>query len=122
MTIQITPAQLEKYRKTALEREAKLRLQISERYEHAWEITRQAAKILKGEFGASRVVVFGSLLHPELFHLRSDIDLGVWDVQNYFRAVSRIMDIDSEIEFDLVPVEDARAGILAVIQQEGVDL
>jgi uncharacterized protein len=122
MTIQITPAQLEIYRKTAFEREAKLRLQITERHQHAWEIARQAAKILKEEFGASRVVVFGSLLHPELFHLRSDIDLGVWDIQNYFRAVSRLMDIDPAIDFDLVPVEDACPGILAVIQQEGVDL
>jgi uncharacterized protein len=122
MTIQITPAQLEIYRKTALEREAKLRLQINERHRRAWEIARQAAKILKEEFGASRVVVFGSLLHPELFHLRSDIDLGIWDIQNYFRAVSRLMDIDPAIDFDLIPVEDARPGILTVIQQEGVDL
>jgi hypothetical protein len=66
--------------------------------------------------------VFGSLLHPELFHFRSDIDLGVWDIQNYFRAVSRLMDLDPEIDFDLVPVEDARPGILAVIEKEGVDL
>jgi hypothetical protein len=66
--------------------------------------------------------VFGLLLHPEMFHFRSDIDLGVWDIQSYFRAVSRLMDIDPEIEFDLVPVEDARSGILEVIEQEGVDL
>jgi predicted nucleotidyltransferase len=122
MTIQITPSQLEIYRHSAREREAKLRIQLGERQYHAWEIARQAARILKEEFGASRVVVFGSLLHPELFHLRSDIDLGVWDIQDYFRAVSRLMDIDPEIEFDLVPVEDARSGILAVIRQEGVDL
>jgi predicted nucleotidyltransferase len=122
MTIQIMPSQLEIYRKTAREREAKLRIQLDERQNRAWVIARQAARILKEEFGASRVVVFGSLLHTELFHLRSDIDLGVWDIHSYFRAVSRLMDIDPEIEFDLVPVEDARPGILAVIQQEGVDL
>jgi predicted nucleotidyltransferase len=122
VTIQITPSQLEIYRQTARQREAKLRIQLDERKHRAWEIARQAARILKEEFGASRVVVFGSLLHPELFHLRSDIDLGVWDIQSYFRAVSRLMDIDREIEFDLVPVEDARSGILAVIEQEGVDL
>jgi uncharacterized protein len=122
MTIQITSSQLKTYRKTAREREAKLRIQVDERRNRAWVIARQAARILKEEFGASRVVVFGSLLHTELFHLRSDIDLGVWDIQSYFRAVSRLMDIDPEIEFDLVPVEDARPGILAVIEQYGVDL
>ena len=53
---------------------------------------------------SSRLVVFGSLVHRELFHLRSDIDLGVWDIQNYFPAVSRLMDLDPEFEFDLVPI------------------
>ena len=122
MAIQITPPQLEIYRKTARERQARLRIQLDERQQHAWEIARQAAKILKDEFGASRVVVFGSLLHPQLFHLRSDIDIAVWDIRSYFRAVSRLMDLDPEIEFDLVPVEDARPGIMAVIEQEGKEL
>jgi predicted nucleotidyltransferase len=122
MTIQVTSSQLEIYRRSARDREAKLREQIDERRLHAWEIAHLAARILKEEFGASRVVVFGSLLHPELFHLRSDIGLGVWDIQDYFRAVSRLMDLDPEFEFDLVPVEDARPGILAVITQDGVGL
>ena len=122
MAIQISPSQLEIYRKTAREREAVLRKQVMERREHAWELAHQAAVILKEEFGASRVVVFGSLIHPERFHFYSDIDLGVWDVENYFRAVARLIDLDPQIEFDLVPIEDAWPGILAVIEEEGMDL
>jgi predicted nucleotidyltransferase len=122
MTIQITSSQLEIYRTSARKREVNLRKQLDERQHHAWEIARQAARILKEEFGATRVVVYGSMQHPELFHLRSDIDLAVWEVQDYFRAVSRLMDISPEFEFDLVPVEDAGPGILAVIEQEGGDL
>lgn len=68
------------------------------------------------------MVVFGSLQHQELFHLRSDIDLAVWNIQDYFRAVSRLMDINPEFEFDIVPIEAARPRILTVIAQEGVDL
>lgn len=120
MIIQITPSQLEIYRKSAREREASLRKQVDERYRRAWELAHLAASILKDEFGVSQVVVYGSMVHPELFHLRSDIDLAVWDIQDYFRAVSRLMDLDPEFEFDLVPVEDARPGILAVITKEGV--
>jgi len=120
MAIQITSSQLEIYRKSAREREARLHKQVDERYHRAWEIAHLAAGILKDEFGVSRVVVFGSLVHAELFHLRSDIDLGVWDIQDYFRAVSRLMDLDPEFEFDLVPVEDARPGILAALTKEGV--
>lgn len=122
MVTQITPSQLEVYRKTAREREAALQIQFMARRQHAWEIAHQAALILKEEFGVSRVVLFGSLLHPERFHCRSDIDLAVWDIQKYFRAVARLMDIDPQFEFDLVPIEDARPAILAIIQQEGVDL
>ena len=95
---------------------------LEKRQQHAWIIARQAASILKEEFKASRVVVFGSLVQPNLFHLSSDIDLAVWDIQDYFRAVSRLMDLDPEIEFDLVPIEDAHAGILAAISSEGTEL
>ena len=122
MAVQITPEQMEIYRASAHAREMALKKQLEARRQHAWEIARQAAIILRKEFGASRVVVFGSLLHAERFHWRSDIDLGVWDIQHYFRAVALLMDLDPEIVFDLVPIEDARPGILAVIHSEGIDL
>jgi predicted nucleotidyltransferase len=122
MTIQITPSQLKIYRATARKREVELRKQIEARRQRAWVVARQAAEILKKKYGASRVVVFGSLLHPTRYHLGSDIDLAVWDIRDYFRAVSCLMDIDPEFEFDLVPFEDARPGILTAIRQEGMDL
>jgi predicted nucleotidyltransferase len=106
------------YRQRMQEREA---LRVA-RLTHAWELARQAAQILKTEFGASRVVVFGSLLHPKLFHQRSDVDLAVWDVQHYFRAVTRLIDLEPGFDFDLVPVEDARPGVLETIEREGIDL
>ncbi len=118
----IPPEQMEIYRKAAREREAVNKARLEARRQHAWELARQAAQILKAEFGASRVVVFGSLLHPELYHWHSDVDLAVWDVQHYFRAVARLLDLDPQVEFNLVPVEDARRGILSVIEKEGVEL
>lgn len=118
----ITPAQLEVYRKSARNREAELRNQMNQRRQKAWETARIAAKILKETYGASRVMVFGSLIHPERYHLRSDIDLAVWDIHNYFHAVSRLMDIDPEFDFDLIPIEDTTPAILAIIQQEAVEI
>jgi predicted nucleotidyltransferase len=120
--MEITPEQLEIYRKSAREREKDQHARLEARMQHAWELARKAAPILKEEFGASRVVLFGSLLHPELYHFRSDIDLAVWDIQHYFRAVARLLDLDPEFDFDLVPFEDARPGIIALIQREGMDL
>lgn len=113
---------MRRYRKAAREREAAQRILLAQRHKRAMELAYQAAAILKQDFGASRVVVFGSLVHTGRFHWKSDIDLAVWDVQQYFRAVARLLDLDPEFEFDLVPVEDARPGILAVIEQEGKEI
>jgi predicted nucleotidyltransferase len=118
----IPPALLEKYRHSARERDAAREAHLTLRRERAWELAQRAAGILKNEFNAKRVVLFGSLLHPELYHSRSDIDLAVWEVQHYFKAVARLIDLDPEIEIDLVPIEDARPGILKLIEKEGVEI
>lgn len=120
--MQISPAKMAVYRKQARLREKKTQADIAARHARAWEVALQAAHLLKTEFGASRVAVFGSLLYPERFHLRSDIDLAAWDVQHYFRAVSRLLDLAPEFEIDLVPMEDAREGIARVVLREGKDL
>ena len=98
------------------------KIQLETRRQRAWILAHEAAEILKEEFGASRVVVFGSLLQPNRYHLSSDIDLAVWDIKDYFRAVARLIDIDPEFEFDLVPIEDARVEIVEAITREGLEL
>ena len=118
----ITPAQIERYRRSAQEREAARKQQLAARRERAWEVAHQAADLLKREFGATRVVVFGSLIHPELFHVHSDIDLAVWDIQHYYRAVAHLLDLDPDVNFDLVPIEDAKPAILELIEKEGIEL
>lgn len=118
----ITPAQIERYRRSAREREKAQKQKLAARRERAWELARKAAGLLKEEFGATRVVLFGSLLHEQLFHAHSDVDLVVWDIQHYYRAVAHLLDLDPEIDFDLIPVEDARPVILELIDKEGVEL
>lgn len=118
----ITPDQLERYRRSAREREDAQNRRLAARRERAWELAHLAAALLKQEFGATRVVLFGSLLHSDLFHVHSDIDLVVWDVQHYYRAVAHLLDLDPEINFDLVPAEDAKPAILELAEKEGVEL
>ena len=76
-----------------------------------------AAQILKTEFAASRVVVFGSLL-GESFHETSDLDLAVWGLpeKSYFKAVSRLVAL-SAFAVDLVEVQYAKPELLAAIAQ-----
>jgi len=120
--MKIDPEEMKIYRRSAQERSLKRQKELAKRRQRAQELAYQAAQILKEEFGATRVVLYGSLLHPELFHLRSDVDLAAWDVQHYFRAVARLLDLDPEIEINLVPIEDVRPSLSATIEREGVEL
>jgi uncharacterized protein len=120
--MQISSKQMEVYRRNARERSRQRQKELNERRERAWIIARQAAEILKSEFGAERVVLYGSVIYPKLFHLRSDVDLAVWGVQHYFKAVARLLDLDPDIEVNLAPIEDVRPELRSVIDREGVNL
>ena len=118
----ISPAEMEIYRQAARRREKRRKAEIAARHERAWEIACEAAGILKEDYGASRVVVFGSIVQLERFHRMSDIDIAVWDVQKYFRAVTSLLDIDPMFDVNLVPAEDASPSLLAGIEKDGVEL
>ncbi|MCL4561607.1 MAG: nucleotidyltransferase domain-containing protein [Chloroflexi bacterium] len=120
--MQFSQEEMEIYRRNARARSIKRQYELDARRQRAWEIARLAADVLKKEFGASRVVVYGSLIKPQLFHARSDIDLAVWDVQHYFQAVARLLDLDPEIETNLAPIEDVLPELRTVIENEGIDL
>lgn len=120
--MQIPLSEMEFYRQAARKRAAARRTQIELRRKRGLAVARKAADILKREFGVSQVMIFGSLLHPTLFHMHSDIDLAVVDIKALYRAVSRLMDIDPEFQIDLVPMEDVSAELRSVIEKEGVEL
>ncbi len=122
--MEISAEEMAQYRATARRREAKRRAARAARHKRAWEVARKAARLLKEEFGATRVVAFGSLLHSEVFGEWSDIDLAAWDLEGleYFRAVARLQDIDPEFEIDLVDIDHCRPSLREHILQEGVDL
>lgn len=120
--MKLSPEQMEIYRRNARQRSRQHQKELDERRERAWKIARQAAEILKIEFGAERVVLFGSVIHPALFHQHSDVDLAVWNVQHYFKAMARLLDLAPEIEVNLVPIEDVRPELRVIIEREGVEL
>jgi predicted nucleotidyltransferase len=85
------------------------------------EVAKKAANLLKQEFGAERVVLFGSVL-GEGFHESSDLDLAVWGLPEslYFKAVARLEGLDGFV-IDLVEVQHAFPHIADAIQQ-GIEL
>jgi predicted nucleotidyltransferase len=120
----ITPEQMAGYREGARRRLEAERRALVAREARAWELARQAADALRRRFGVTRVVVFGSLVHPGSFTPWSDFDIAAWGIkpEDTFRAIGVAMDIGDEIEVNLVDVGACRASILEVIEREGVDI
>ena len=116
-----SPDKMETYRATARQSWAEERRRLALRHERAWAVARQAADLLRWEYGVDRVTVFGSLVRSELFHPRSDIDLVVWglDQKHYYRAVARLLALDAAFEIDLVMGEEIPPSLLAVVEREG---
>ena len=120
----ISNEQMAVYREGWRRRRELQRQVLSDRHARAWDVARQGAALLRTQFGAERVAVFGSLLYPEKFYERSDVDLAVWglDERLYLKALARLLDLAPEISVDLVEVEFARPRLRAAIEAEGVPL
>ncbi len=116
----LSPVELEFYR-NALRKRKHVKCQAPERLLRARKVARSGAKLLKEEFGAKKVVLFGSTLRPPLFHVHSDVDLAVWglDEKKYFRALSALLAIDPEIGVDLIEFDFATPRMQKTILNEG---
>jgi predicted nucleotidyltransferase len=110
------------YKATANRRWKREQQQLSLSYSPKWALARKVAELLKEQFGAQRVVAFGSIIQKDLYHLNSDLDIAVWGIEEkkYFRAVAKLLELDPSQRVDLVRIEDARGSLGSVIEQEGV--
>jgi predicted nucleotidyltransferase len=120
----LTPTEILDYRDKLKAQKVSFDVQAQLRLEKARQVSARAAELLKQQFSAKRVVIFGSVVSPDLFHARSDIDLAVWGMKgrNYFRAVGVLQSLDPEFSIDLILYEDASARLQQVISDEGIDL
>lgn len=112
------------YIRGARARHAREQQTLRERRARAWVVAREAARILKDEFGAACVVVYGSVAHGHWFHKDSDIDLAAEGIapKDFFRAWAALDRLGSEFEINLIDMADAREPLRASIAQEGVEL
>jgi len=121
---QFSPDTIAQYRHTARQRQKIRASKMKPRIQKGWELARKAAQILREQYHAARVVVFGSLLHENCFTEWSDIDIAAWDIPSdqTFRAIGSIMDLDSSFEINLVDVNTCPPDMLKTIEKEGMDL
>jgi predicted nucleotidyltransferase len=122
MSAEISKEKMEEYRRSWRKRQERERQEMQARRQRAWMIARQAAELLRNRFGASKVVLFGSLARDDLFHERSDIDLAAWgiDERAYLKAVGQLLSIDPAIPVDLLRAEEAEQKLLNVVEREGI--
>lgn len=120
----LTPAEILRFRDNLKSRKVSIAAQTQLRLDKARQVAVRAASILKTEFSAVRVVFFGSLVDPQLFHNRSDIDLAAWGIKDrdYYRAVGVLQSIDTEFSIDLIDFEDASSELQKTILHDGVEL
>lgn len=116
--------QMEQYKRTArARRQRELDVQKA-RLECAWQLAREAARLLRDVYGVQRVMVFGSLTDPDRFTLWSDVDMAAWGLTsaNWLRAMAAVRSLSDDIELNLVDVERCSPELLDAIEREGVPL
>ncbi|MEW5827862.1 MAG: nucleotidyltransferase domain-containing protein [Chloroflexota bacterium] len=120
----LSPEKLSEYRQVALRRQKARIVKAKSRREKDWELARKAAKLLREEYRAGRIVVFGSLLHESRFTEWSDVDIAAWGIPSEltFKAIGAVMDLDPSIEVNLVDVNTCPESLLKNIQTDGIDL
>ncbi|MEM8505939.1 MAG: nucleotidyltransferase domain-containing protein [Cyanobacteria bacterium P01_D01_bin.1] len=94
------------------------------RQQRGWQTAQQAAQLLKKEFAATKVVLFGSMLRAQYIQPSSDIDLAVWGLPNhtYCKAISQLFKLDSAFSIDLVLFEQAPLSLRQSIVRTGIEL
>ena len=124
MAMTIAPEAMVRYRRSAVAREMALRQEAERRREAAWSIARRAAYLLREEFGATRVIAFGSLAHNAWFGSQSDIDLAVEGIpaEAFWRAWCALDRLDPAVDIDLIAIEAASDSLRNEIVRQGVAL
>ena len=122
--IELSAAKRAEYQAGVARREAESQRRRANPLARAQEVARAAAAVLRTKYGAARVALFGSLAHPARFHVRSDVDLAVWgiDERAYLRAVVDVTALDADVLVDLVRVEEIASSLLTTIEKEGQEL
>jgi uncharacterized protein len=121
--LHLTKEEMAVYRACARQRETQAQQNLQLRAQHAQQIAQKAADILKEEYGAKKVFLFGSLAQDR-FHQRSDIDLAVEGIpsKQFWPAWNALDALGSEFEINLVAMETASPQLCQQIIQHGVKL
>ena len=99
-------------------------IDIESRKRQAFEVAREAARVLREKFGAEKIVLFGTLAHDEWFSQWSDIDLAVCGIkpESFYAAVAFVTGLSPSFKIDLVDIKECRPALKKVIEGEGIEI
>ena len=85
---------------------------------------REIAGFLRQEYHPRRIVAFGSLVHPDLFHHHSDVDIAVEGIPwpEYLRAWNAVQEKWPEFKVDLIDVAIISERMRQRIAEQGQQL
>jgi len=120
----ITAEEMSVYRATAQERHHRRQDALRKRRSRALTVANKLAAMLRTQFGATRVMLFGSSIQSNCYSRTSDIDLAVWGIapSHFYIAVAHCQDQDPEFAVDLIDMEDCPPNLHKSIVDEGIDL
>ncbi len=117
---------LKKYRplEAIRRRKAKMSVELSKHRRFANLAARKAAKLLRDNFGANEVTLFGSLARRCGFTLFSDIDLAVRGIpsERFFKAVGAVTGMSADFRIDLIELETCPPALHRKIEEYGKSL
>jgi len=123
--LELSPEELRRYRETLPRAPSEPVLTASEQLEREALLQRvaEAATLLKTQFGARRIVLFGSLAHNAWFVSDSDVDLAVEGLQgDFWQAWRHVEEIIGNRQVDLVEIENASNSLQRAMRRYGVEL
>jgi len=124
--LDLSPEELKKYRplEAIRRRRVEQAAEISSRIQRASLLASSAAKLLKSEFGAKEVILFGSLVQGITFTRWSDIDLATRGIpsERFLTAMDTVLHMNPEFKIDLTELETCRPAIRKSIESEGITL
>jgi uncharacterized protein len=98
--------------------------EVQARWNEAWQLIPELARMLREEFGATKIKVFGSAVSADYFSDQSDIDIAAWDIPiaQYLSAVLAVNEFHEGFKVDLLDPSLCRVVLRQKIEKEGIEM
>ena len=94
------------------------------RWKEAWRLIPALARLLREEFGATQILVFGSAVSADYFSEESDIDIAAWGtpIAQYLSAVLAVNEFHDDFKVDLLDPTLCCSTLQKRIKEEGIEV